>query len=202
MNVVVFDDFYRQPDKVHALALSAEYRDVTQLNYPGYQSVHTYVTDGLRRKFAAILDRELDIPADSKVFGKFRIMLRESGSRLKVHLDGGTDWTGVLYLTRPELCMGGTAFFRHRQTGLEGPIHGPLLKKFGAETWADLEERLIAKDTLNADAWEQTLFVGMKYNRLVLFKGNQMFHCHTHSFGDSKANGRITQNFFFDESHE
>lgn len=199
MNLIVIDDFYKDPDTIRYMALNAEYRDVRQLNYPGYQSVHTFTSDAMRKKFGEILSRPLDIPKDSVIFGKFRIMLKETGSRLKVHIDGDCDWTGVLYLNPPETCEGGTAFFRHKRTGLEGPVHGESLKFYGFDSWEDLEKNIIEQDTLKAEAWEETSFVGMKYNRLILFKGGEMFHCHTHSFGTAKADGRMTQNFFFNE---
>lgn len=200
MNVIVVDDFYQNPMAIRQLALTAEYRDVTQLNYPGFQSVRAFTTQAVVDKFAKLLDRPLNVDLSSTTFGKFRIMLRETGSRLKVHLDGACDWTGVLYLNPPQTCQGGTAFYRHRETGLDGPVAGAQLERFGFSTWEDLENRIINKDTLNPNAWEETMYVGMKFNRLVLFKGNELFHCHTHSFGHFREDGRMTQNFFFDEA--
>jgi hypothetical protein len=201
MQVLVIDDFYQNPDAVRALALNADYKDVTQLNYPGFQSLKTYSSQVLVQKFENLLGRRLAVDPAEKTFGKFRIMLKETGSRLKVHLDGLSDWTGVLYLNPPETCEGGTAFYRHRKTGLEGPASQEKIKELGFANWASLERSIIEPDTLDASAWEETMFVGMKYNRLLLFKGNELFHCHTHSFGTGKTDGRMTQNFFFNEAH-
>lgn len=200
MQVLVIDDFYQNPDAVRSLALNAEYKDVTQLNYPGFQTTKTYSSPAIAEKFEIILNRRLSIDPASKTFGRFRIMLKETGSRLKVHIDGHSDWTGVLYLNVPESCEGGTAFYRHKRTGLEGPANELQLNGLGFSNWNDLEQTIIEPDTMDASAWEETLFVGMKYNRLVLFKGNELFHCHTHSFGSNKRDGRMTQNFFFNEA--
>ena len=52
MNVIVIDDFYSQPDAVRRLALAADYKDVTQLNYPGFQSLKTYMTKDLEKMFS------------------------------------------------------------------------------------------------------------------------------------------------------
>lgn len=199
MNVIVIDDFYQNPEAVRKLALNADYKDVTQLNYPGFQSVKSYSSAALVEKFEKILRRSLDANPVQSTFGKFRIMLRETGSRLKVHLDGGCDWTGVLYLNLPEDCQGGTAFYRHRRTGLEGRVPMGRVRSLGFQDWDSLERSIIEPDTLDATAWEQTMYIGMKFNRLVLFKGNELFHCHTHSFGSNKGDGRMTQNFFFNE---
>ena len=199
MNIIIVDDFYQDPEAVRNLALKAEYKDVTQLNYPGYQSLKTYSSEVLIKKISDILGRSLDVDPARHTFGKFRIMLKETGSQLKVHLDGLSDWTGVLYLNPDEACQGGTAFYRHRTTGLDGRASSEKIRQLGYENWESLEKSIINPDTLNSSAWEEILFVGMKFNRLVLFKGNELFHCLTHSFGHDKTNGRMTQNFFFNE---
>lgn len=200
MNVIVIDNFYHDPQSVRKLALGADYKDVTMLNYPGYQSQKTYSSDSLVQKFSCILGRRLNVNPTHHTFGKFRIMLKETGSQLKVHLDGLSDWTGVLYLNPAESCEGGTAFYRHSATGLDGRADDHEVLKRGYKSWADLERDIIEPDTLNAAAWDETMFVAMKFNRLVLFKGNELFHCHTHSFGTNKFDGRMTQNFFFNEA--
>jgi hypothetical protein len=200
MHVIVIDNFYSHPNDVRNLALKAEYKDVTQLNYPGFQSIKTFSSQAVVQKFESILNRRLAVDPTSKTFGKFRVMLEETGSRLKVHLDGFCDWTGVLYLNPPEACEGGTAFYRHKRTGLEGPVSAEKIRELGFQNWDELEKSIIEPDTLSAEAWEETMFVGMKYNRLVLFKGNELFHCHTHSFGTDMTDGRMTQNFFFNEA--
>lgn len=199
MNLIVIDDFYRDPEAIRKMALHAEYRDVRCYNYPGFQSIHSYVSKEMCAKFIELVGRPLDISLHKITFGKFRIMLKGSASRLNVHMDGASDWAGLIYLNPPEQCEGGTAFYRHRETGLDGPVEGKDLERFGFETWQALEDNIIERDTLRPEAWEETMFVGMKFNRLVLFRGGSMFHCHTHSFGTDKENARMTQNFFFDE---
>ena len=78
-------------------------------------------------------------------------------------------------------------------------MQGERLKTLGFTDWLQLESDIIEKDTLRDEAWEETLYVEMKFNRLVLFRGNEMFHGHTHSFGRDPNDARLTQNFFFDE---
>lgn len=198
-SLIVVDDFYREPEKVRELALTTKYMDVTALNYPGYQSIKSYSSDEILKTFEKIIGVDLTLKQSELTFGKFRIMLAGKESRLKVHIDGVSDWTGLVYLNPPESCQGGTAFYRHKGTGLEGRISDIEAQGMGFSSWRELEKQLINKDTLLQDQWEATMFVGMKFNRLVLFKGNNLFHSHTCSFGDNKENGRLTQNFFFDQ---
>lgn len=202
MNIVVSDDFYKSPETVRSLALGVKYRDVRQLNYPGFQSLQSYASLGVAKKFEAILGQKIIADPGSLTFGRFRVMLADTGSRLKVHLDGQCDWTGVLYLNTPSECRGGTAFYKHKRTGIDSRLSDDESRNFGFSNWVDLERSIIEPDTLNPEAWELTGFVAMKFNRLVLFKGNLLFHCHTEPFGTEFSNGRLTQNFFFREDRK
>src|SRR3546814_13932407 len=49
---------------------------------------------------------------------KFRLTLASDLGRAGVHVDPGY-WSGILYLSRPEDCRGGTEFFRHKRTNTE-----------------------------------------------------------------------------------
>lgn len=200
MSLYVVDDFYEDPEAVRQLALRSKYCDVTQLNYPGFQSVQSFSSQAMANKFEKILGRKLKIDPRSLTFGRFRVMLAETGSRLKVHLDGHCDWTGVLYLNPPSSCRGGTGFYKHNRTGIETRLSDDESQKRGFSSWDELERSIIEPDTLYEEAWSQTGFVAMKFNRLVLFKGNLLFHCHTESFGADLNDGRMTQNFFFKEA--
>ena len=50
--------------------------------------------------------------------------------------------------------------------------------------------------TTGMEDWERTLFVSMKFNRLVLFR-SWMFHAGGQDFGDAIENGRFVQLFFW-----
>jgi hypothetical protein len=199
MNLCIIENFYENPEAVRKLALHAEYINVSTLNYPGLQTKKSFSSIQLENRFSKALNRKLDIDKNRHTFGKFRVMTKETGSALKVHLDGHSDWTGLIYLTPPKLCLGGTAFYRHKATGLDGPLSDKLSQNLGYKNWLSCEKAIISKDTNKSSAWEQVDFIAMKFNRLVIFKGNEMFHCHTHSFGSCIENARMTQNFFFNE---
>ncbi|MBC7740994.1 MAG: 2OG-Fe(II) oxygenase [Bdellovibrionaceae bacterium] len=192
MNIIVIDHFYKDPEKIRSLALEASYKDVTQLNYPGFQSHHNYCSSDVIKKIELAINSPICSTSLSQTFGKFRIMLKETGSKLKVHLDGHSDWTGVLYLNPDSACQGGTGFYTHKKTGLDGPT-------FDSD-WQQIEQEVIELDSLKPEAWVESSYVAMKFNRLVLFRGNQLFHCHTKSFGNNLSDARLTQNFFFNEA--
>jgi hypothetical protein len=195
----VVDNFYKDSGAVRSLALNVHYQDVTKLNYPGEQSIHAYVSKGIKEKFEAILGSEIVIDEERLTFGKFRVMTDDDRSWLKVHVDGIADWSGVIYLNNDDQRQGGTAFYKHRETGLVGPPSKEQICKLGFKNYDEFEEQIIGKDTLDVEKWEQVMFVGMRFGRLVLFKGNELFHAHTHAFGRDIQDGRLTQNFFFNE---
>lgn len=196
-SVIVVDDFYENPLRVREAALKSIYTDVRELNYPGYQSDLSFSSKSVRAAFSAILNEELDIDSERLTFGRFRLMNADSTSRLKIHLDGGADWTALVYLNLPEQCKGGTAFYRHRATRLTSLPSIEAAHSWGYDSIENFEASIINPDTLNTEAWDVTMFVAMRFNRLLLFRGNRFFHSHTCSWGHGKDDGRLTQNFFF-----
>lgn len=89
--------------------------------------------------------------------------------------------SAVLYLTLPDHCQGGTAFWKHKFTGKES------------------NDGLI-QDWKDPDMWEQTRLVDMKFNRLVVYPSDR-FHSRwpQEAFGTGPENGRLTAVGFFNE---
>lgn len=195
--IIVVDDFYKDPLLVRKMALSSQFEDVRGLNYPGFQSLKSFAAPALVKSFSRITGEDLIVSPENLTFGKFRVMLDSTGSRLKIHVDGDTDWTGLVYLNLPEQCQGGTAFYKHIRTGMSEVPTQEQIAAAGFTSWREMEKAVVGVDSLNPQAWEMMDYVGMKFNRLVLFRGDKLFHAHTCAFGDNLENGRLTQNFFF-----
>lgn len=85
--------------------------------------------------------------------------------------------SAVLYLTLPDNCLGGTAFWTHK------PAEGQ-----------------IEVDWNNPAEWEQTSLVEMKFNRLVIYPSNKIHsRWPQEAFGTGPENGRLTAVGFFNE---
>ena len=201
-SLIIIDNFYSDPHAVRELAIQTSYIDVRRLNYPGLQSDHSFYDQHIIKKFQEAIGEEIDNDVESFTFGKFRFMSEESGSRIKIHVDGLTEWTGLVYLNTPPQCEGGTSFYKHKTTGLEGPPPAEEMHRYGFASALDFERKIIERQSLDLNCWTETMFVGMKFNRLVLFRGNDLFHCHTHGFGTNRENSRLTQNFFFNTKNK
>jgi hypothetical protein len=70
----------------------------------------------------------------------------------------------------------------------------------GYEDADEFELQVIRRDMADLSAWELVSFVSPIYNRLVLFRGSELYHAPLRGFGDEPANSRLTHNFFFNEA--
>jgi hypothetical protein len=104
----------------------------------------------------------------------------------------------VAYLIPNELCQGGLTLYRHKETGLTGPPDEAALRRLGVESLEQWLEDVYHPDKKNPDAWERTMHIAMRFNRLVLFQAGKMFHRASSGFGSDPQNGRLTQRFFFE----
>ena len=164
-------------------------------NYPGHISTRPLEIQGLDQRVSAIINAPVKQAPDTS-HGHCRITLKGDKGRSGVHIDPAF-YSGILYLSLPEHCKGGTEFFRHRPTSLERvPTDLLAIKKAGYDDINQLIEDVVNKDTLHSARWERTMRVPMRFNRLILFSP-WMFHNSGAAFGTSPDNGRLVNLMFF-----
>lgn len=196
-DIIVIDNFYKNPHAVRQLALTAPYHLPKTLspNYAGKESQHSYYTDKVINTFEEVIGSKIEVDLNKNVFGRFRSATTQNERKTYVHFDD-IEWSAVVYLTLDENCNGGTAFFKHKETSLLGPPDSEMLRNMGFQSIQMFEENVVLKDTLDPDKWSIDIFVPMKFNRLVLFKGSERFHGYS-LFGETEKDARLTQLFFF-----
>ena len=114
-----------------------------------------------------------------------------------MHVDGNCYWSGIVYLSLPEDCRGGTEFYRHKELGTDrAPIYDSEVVQYGARSCARFTQELIERDSNDPSKWEHVMTVPMRFNRCVLFRP-WFWHTPGKSFGDRKENARLIQMFFF-----
>ncbi|MCP3033466.1 DUF6445 family protein [Halobacillus sp. A1] len=197
--IILVEDFYSQPDQIRSLALDEQYASVAKLNYPGYQSHKVFSSDSLRISFEKLVGNQIVVDTDRFTFGGFRLITEETGSLPKVHADT-IDWAAMVFLTPDAPADKGLGFYRHKETGLEGPPSDHKARELGFEDATEFEREVIHRDQADLSCWELVSSVSPVYNRLVMFKGRELYHAPISGFGDSPENCRITHNFFFLES--
>jgi hypothetical protein len=194
-HLFVIDDFLRNAEAVRAEALSLSY--AVGGRYPGLNSIETLKIEGLDQVISNIVREEVRAPW-TKDFshGHCRVALASDDQPGRIHIDQ-SHWSGILYLSRPEDCQGGTEFYRHIRTGTDRvPMDTESLKKIGYSSYEELQHDILDKDALDRSKWELTMTVPMRFNRLVLLQPHY-WHTSGPGFGDSLENGRLIYVMFF-----
>ncbi|MEL6258479.1 MAG: DUF6445 family protein [Pseudomonadota bacterium] len=193
---MIVDDFLDAPDAARRRALSLSYDPALKSgNYPGVDSAGPLQIEGLDQAASKLFGAPL-VGAAGTQHGHCRLTRAGDRGRSGVHVDPCA-WSGILYLSRPQDCRGGTDFFRHRRTGLDRvPTDIQTLADAGYSDPNMMIEDVINKDTLTPTKWERVFRAPMKFNRLILFNP-WLFHNAGPGFGDSPESARLVQLLFF-----
>ena len=108
-SLIVVDDFFSNAKALREAALKLNYPQV-QGPYPGRNSVERINLEGLSEEVSRIVGEPLIAMDKDQAHGKCRIALESDVGKAKVHVDA-SHWSGILYLSNPEDCCGGTEFF-------------------------------------------------------------------------------------------
>ena len=194
-HLFVIDDFLRNAETVRAQALSLTY--AVGGRFPGLNSVQKLRIEGLDGVISSLVREPVRAPwSDDFSHGSCRVALASDDKPARIHIDQ-SHWSGILYLSRPEDCQGGTEFFRHKPTGTDRvPMDPQSLRKIGYSSYKELQEDILDKDALDRSNWEHTMTVPMRFNRLVLLQPHY-WHTAGPGFGDSLENGRLIYLMFF-----
>jgi hypothetical protein len=195
-SLIIVDDFLDKPYELRNAALQLTYPEQDGA-FPGRNSLERINIDGLVEQASRIVGEPLGLLSPLQSHAKCRITLTADQGRAKVHVDR-SHWSGILYLSLPEDCRGGTEFFRHRRTGTDHrPIHHEELAAMGYTSLDEVHREIIEKESTDDSKWELTMQVPMRFNRLVLLRP-WLWHTAGPAFGDRIENGRLVYLMFFD----
>lgn len=175
-NVLVIDNFYKNPLEVRQFALEQEY--TVSGNYPGTRT-KSFATEELKNLIQKYIEpfsgKITDFPMEPTDYnGAFQYTT--SRARSWIHTDSFNNWGGVLFLTPDAPVTAGTAFYRTK--------NGDVTKEY-----TDLYSQDLTK-------WELVDSVGNIFNRLVLFNSKR-YHMSMDYFGTELKDSRLFQVFFF-----
>jgi hypothetical protein len=194
-SIMVVDDFLNRPEEIRQKALQLDYPP-QQGQFPGRNSAQRLDLPGLTEAVSALVGEPL-IPAPRpQSHAKCRLTLAKDEGLGRVHIDVSY-WSGILFLSRPQDCFGGTEFFRHKATNTDRfPLTNDELAATGFSTFDEAHKGIVERDGTNEDAWEQISTVPMRFNRLLLLRP-WLWHTAGPGFGDSPENGRLVFLMFF-----
>lgn len=196
-SLIIVDDFLstRDAQELRNVGLRMTYPDL-QGAFPGRNSLERMEIEGLDRTVSNLVGERLKPISPLESHAKFRMTMEADRGRAKVHIDRAY-WSGILYLSRPEDCRGGTEFFRHRRTNTErAPLDMQELAAMGFDSMEQMHREVIEKDSVDDSQWELTMTAPMRFNRLVLLRP-WLWHTAGPAFGDRMENGRLVYLMFF-----
>lgn len=194
-SLIVVDDFFGPAAELREAALRLTYPE-QEGAFPGRNSLERIELDGLAAHVSGIVGERLKLIQPQGSHAKFRMTLAADQGKGKVHVDPGY-WSGVLYLSRPEDCRGGTDFFRHRRTNTDRrPMNERELADLGYASIDEAHQDIIERDGLDDSCWETSMSVPMRFNRLLLLRP-WLWHTAGAGFGDRLENGRLVYLMFF-----
>ncbi|HST46090.1 MAG TPA: DUF6445 family protein [Luteimonas sp.] len=196
-SLIVVDDFLAPADarSFRDMALGLTYPDL-QGAFPGRNSLQRVPMDGLDQAVSRLVGEQVRPVEPLQSHAKFRITLAGDEGRARVHIDQAY-WSGILYLSKPEDCRGGTEFFRHRPTGTDrAPGTLAELRAMGYASAEAMYRDIIETQSSDASKWESTMQVPMRFNRLLLLRP-WLWHTAGDAFGDTAENGRLVYLMFF-----
>lgn len=197
---LIIDDFFNDPLTIRKAALNQTFPDRPEKAiYPGRNADKPLQFDGLDQLVSQIVHEP--VKATPKYsYGVPRIALEGDVAKQNIHVDF-TYWSAVVFLTLDEHCQGGTHFFRHKPTGWDrAPVFPGEAERAGFVNADAAVKSILDKDANNPDAWEKTMTLPMKFNRIVIFRG-YMWHDAGISFGKTPEEGRLILPFFFENTH-
>jgi hypothetical protein len=194
-SLIIVDDFIEQACELREAALRLTYPDL-QGAFPGRNSLERIALEGLASRVSGLVGEPLQLMNPQQSHAKFRITLASDVGRAKVHIDPAY-WSGILYLSRPQDCRGGTEFFRHIPTGTDrAPLDQRELAAMGYSSMEQMHREIIERDSVDDSKWERTMQVPMRFNRLLLLRP-WLWHTAGPAFGDTLENGRLVYLMFF-----
>lgn len=157
--IIVVDDFY----------------DIAHQHHKGFYENHCVITDETLGKISQIIGNSIEIISATNEIGNIPGVV--------AHLS--CDWIALIYLTLPMESFGefGLKFYSHLGTGLETfPSHKEM------EIYGIDENQLKQVFDSNLSSWKEYANIPIKYNRMILFRGNRW-----HSYESKLNNSTLYQ---------
>jgi hypothetical protein len=188
-DLVVVDNFYKDPDMVRNYAIN-------NLNFEfsgyhkGQRSVDSFILDGTKEIFEEILGRPI-YNWNHQNYANGRFQFCTAQDPIVYHVDT-QNYAAMVYLTPNAPLQTGTATYKSKLTGATrfDTTEGELFEK----TFKGLSNNLNFYDN---STWEPVDTIANVYNRLVMFD-SKCLHAATGYFGDAIDNARFFHLFFFD----
>ncbi|MEI8050640.1 MAG: DUF6445 family protein [Actinomycetes bacterium] len=197
--VLVVDDFLKNPDEVREIALSQTY--VARPEYfKGLRTDERFLWPNLREEFSRLLGLEVTDWLKHEANGVFQQTMM--GDSLVWHSDR-QDYAAAIYLNPDGPPSGGTSFWRDKRWGCRRfPDQAKEIQRIAdPAVLAEANTKMREPENLSSpENWELIESVAGLYNRLVIWDA-KLVHSATSYEGftaaDQPGSQRLVQLFFF-----
>ena len=184
-SIEVVDGFYRDPVDRRELALGSEWVAPDGASVFDEWTRDAFPDIEATARISALVGRDSDATFPT-LAGRFTFVGNGGvryWQRAAPHVHD-EQWAALVYLAPPE---GGFS------SGVE--FHRPASAASTPGAWGSSG----VHEVQHPDLWEETLYVPLTFNRMVLFQGSIAHRCAGRGFGRTPADGRVAQLFLFDE---
>jgi len=203
--LLVIDNFYKDPDNIRKLALEAEYQ-IDNDHYKGSRSIKQFLFPWVREHFQSLL--KSTIIDWQQQFSNGRFQWCPIGTPIVVHSDT-QNYAASVYLHPTPPANSGTCFYRDRNFRLDkSPTEADVIKY--NENLCDKAKSLLnltidintmtnlmyGDKLLKPEAWDLVTEIENVYNRLVIWDA-KLVHASRGYFGTNINDSRLNQLFFF-----
>ena len=197
--LLVVDDFFRDPDEVRAVALAQDYSSDLRY-YKGLRSNQRFLWPSLREEFGRLLGTPVTEWLGHNANGVFQQTAPDDP--LVWHHDTQA-YAAAIYLNPGAPLEGGTSFWRDRTYGCRrSPTHPREAKRLGSPEAIKAAQAAVYDEfnLVNPDNWELVESVAGLYNRLVIWDARLIHSAtsYTAFAGHASTPTRLVQLFFFD----
>lgn len=191
-NLLIADNFLPDPQGFRDEAILHPFVDI-RFHGAVYKQIQVRATDEHRELIETVVGR--DIVQD---YSFLRLNLGGELPHNAVHCDadcGG--FAAILYLNLPEQCRGGTALWKHKETGYDAVPAEHEVRRTGKSHFKTVDK--IRNDWNDLTKWEQVGLAEMKWNRLAVYPAH-CFHSRWpgEAFGKDRFDGRLVWVTFFE----
>ncbi len=188
-----FDDFAADIQAVREAVIKRDFSTQQGPDGASYTGISQYQVPQWFKRIAELRGYTIDPKISC-----FRLNLAGELPHSWVHSDDiCAKFASVLYLNTPEQLRGGTAFWRHKELGVDRLESKEELIKRGVDAEAYYE--MMTEEWKILDHWQQIGFIAMKFNRFITYP-TFLFHSrYPHEgFGSTPEDGRLIWICFYD----
>jgi hypothetical protein len=193
MTPLQFDEFAPDAAEVRRAVISGEFSTETGPDGAKYTGISKYPVEHWYSRLAHLLGYKI-----TPKLSCFRLNLAGELPHSWVHSDDiCAKYASVLYLNLPEQCRGGTAFWKHKERGIDSLPSKANLTTQGVD--ADEFYRTMDREWKELWHWQEIGFVPMKFNRFITYP-TCFFHSRYpfEAFGSGPQDGRLIWICFYD----